>query len=209
MKWGYDIVMSKVDFSGVNFKNLFDKDSIEYALFEKAFNAGRAAEREELKKAESEELKKKKEPDFKKVEKLLYAYPDLKYKIELDKQEIKKLEAVEFPDSVKKGKSKDIVMMPSGGCSKDEYANLELLIQSKKASMERTIREVEKIDNALERVKYLNDEKSKRDTYFRIIELKYFKSWNDDDISKELKCDPSTIRRNKNRIINRLKNILI
>ncbi|HEX9061383.1 MAG TPA: hypothetical protein VF941_14480 [Clostridia bacterium] len=147
--------------------------------------------------------------DYKNVEKLLYAYPDLKYKIELDEKEIKELETAEFPDDVKKRKSKDIVKMPAGGYNKDEYAELELLIQRKKASLVRTKREVSRIDNALNRIRWLDSENTKEDIYFRIIELKYFQSLDDETISEEIKCDSSTIRRNRKRLINRLKNILL
>ena len=60
---------------------------------------------------------------------------------------------------------------------------------------------MELIDNTLETVKL--------DRYYRIIELKYFNKKNLNEIAEEFQVDISTIKRNKNRLINEIVHIFI
>ena len=49
----------------------------------------------------------------------------------------------------------------------------------------------------------------KADKYYRIIELKYFNKKNLNEIAEEFQVDISTIKRNKNRLINEIVHIFI
>lgn len=126
------------------------------------------------------------------TEKLLYSYNDLKASIKIYKEEIEELERYGL-----KEKSKSIVYMPSGSrLSKEDI--IEARIQDLNYKIHTTEREINKIDNALETIK--------DDKWYGVIELKYFNSMPDEDIAEvdEFKCDPSTIRRHKNRLISKV-----
>ena len=45
----------------------------------------------------------------------------------------------------------------------------------------------------------------KKDKYYQIIELKYFKKLSYEEIAEILECDTSTVSRNKNRLVNLIK----
>lgn len=133
---------------------------------------------------------------FKETEKLLYAYPDLKLKVEQDKED---LERGVF--AIKVSKSKDIIRFSthSGDRQPEEYVQEEL-IRSRKASMERTRLQVQRIDRALETIK--------DDSYYDIIPMKYWDGLKLEEISERMNCDMSTVCRAKNRLVNKLKIIL-
>ncbi len=126
------------------------------------------------------------------TEKLLYSYMDLKKSIEAFKEELKELKKYGL-----KGKSKSIVYMPSGSrMGADDL--LDAKIQDINYRIQRAEREIKRIDNALEAVK--------NDRWYIIIELKYFKNMCDEEISEIdiIKCDPSTVRRHKNRLVSKI-----
>lgn len=133
---------------------------------------------------------------FKETEKLLYAYPYLKLKVEQDKED---LESGVF--AIKVSKSKDIIRFSthSGGKQPEEYVQEEI-IRSRKASMERTRLQVQRIDRALETIK--------DDPYYDIIPMKYWDLMQPAEIAERLGCDERTYRRHKNRLINKLKVVL-
>jgi hypothetical protein len=131
---------------------------------------------------------------FKETERLLYAYNDLKLKIEQDRED--------FQNGISScGKSKDIVRFSThSGSRPPEDSVQEELERSRRASMERTRLQVQRIDRALETI---GD-----DQYFDIIPMKYFDKIGLEAIAEALNCDVTTARRNKNRLVNRLKIIL-
>lgn len=126
------------------------------------------------------------------TEKLLYSYQDMKKSIEAFVEELEELKSYGLKD-----KSKSIVYMPSGS-RMGENDLLEARIQDINYKIQRTEREIKWIDNALEAVQ--------DDKWYRIIALKYFQSMSDEDISEidEFKCDPSTVRRHKNRLVSKI-----
>ncbi len=142
----------------------------------------------------------KKDKDFKIVEHMLYSYPDLLFRIEQYKKEIERLENIEFPDKIHMSPS---IIIPSQGAyfEHDAYVGIDAQIAKKKFELQGMILEAEKIKAALEIIQ--------SDFYARIINLKYFKNMNYDLIADQLKCDPSTVKRNKDRLIQRLKNMLL
>ncbi|KPU43020.1 hypothetical protein OXPF_34520 [Oxobacter pfennigii] len=134
---------------------------------------------------------------FKDTEKLLYSYPVLKEKIDLDQELLFNPDAVIYP----KEKSKDIIRYLNS--SNASEFDIDQYTESVKSTMIKTRAEVVRIERAL---KCIEDDK-----YYKIIELKYFLKKNSqeqytyEDIAFILEKDESTIRRNKNRLITKLK----
>ena len=173
-------------------------------LIKKAVNAGRKAQNEFISEMGKEDVEKK---YFKKTERLLYALPDLKEKVKQDELDLKN---GELHVSIHGRKSKDsIKFSKSQSILSEELQNLAIE-NSRRGSMERTKREIERIDKALELIRWRDKDKAVEDQYFGIIELKYFYGMKEEDIAEldGLKCNPSTIYRNKGRLVGRLKNIL-
>jgi hypothetical protein len=134
---------------------------------------------------------------FKDTEILLYNYPILKEKVELDEELLLDPDSVIFP----KEKSKDIVRYSSSG--NGPGFDIGQYTESVKLSMMKTRAEVSRIERALNQIR--------DDKYYRVIELKYFdkkdsqESYTYDDIAEILDKDVRTIRRNKNRLKSKLK----
>lgn len=127
---------------------------------------------------------------FKQTERLLYSYIDMKASIESYIEEIEELEEYGL-----RGRSKSIVYMPTG-CRLGSEDLLEAKIQDLQYKIQSSEREIKKIDKALEAIK--------DDEWYRVIELKYFQCKNDQEIAEVMICDPSTVRRNKKRLINKI-----
>lgn len=132
---------------------------------------------------------------FKQTEKLLSAYPYLKQKIKQDEKDIQDLQTEVYTT-----KSKDVIYRRVTTMSKEEEEIQSERIRNRKASMERTKKEVERIESALDQVR--------DDSKYKIIRLKYFNNKTNEEIAEVLDCDERTVRRHKNRLINKLKVIL-
>lgn len=131
---------------------------------------------------------------FKETERLLYSLPALRLKVAQDEEDIQnglmKL----------KERSKDIVRVSSSGGIYDIETKEERYIAERKASMERTKREIQRIERALETIQ--------DDEYYDIIPMKYWDGLTAIEIAERLHCDERTYRRHKNRLINKLKVVL-
>ncbi|GEM_PF-691242 len=149
---------------------------------------------------------------FKETETLLYNYAVLKLKVIEDAREL------ENGGPQLKGKSKDIVRFSAkGGSRLPEDVVAEEYYNSRRASMERTRLRVKDIERGLNKIR--------ASRYYRVIELKYgippedF-DWDSEDASDNLKqyepitikeiseiipCDESTVKRNRNKLVNTLK----
>jgi len=133
---------------------------------------------------------------FKETERLLYSLPALKLKVAQDEEDLAS------GMLVPKERSKDIVC-PTGSSSygpHDPLAQAERYIAERKASMERTKREIQRIERALETIQ--------DDEYYDIIPLKYWDQLPPAEIAERLNCDERTFYRHKNRLINKLKVVL-
>lgn len=156
---------------------------------------------EAVKKAAEALIKANKEFDaaqrnyFKETERLLYSLPALRLKVAQDEEDLKN-------GLVKlREKSRDIVK-PSrgGGGTFDPEAREERYIAGRKESMERTKKEIARIERALETIQ--------DDEYYDIIPLKYWDQIPPAEIAEALHCDERTYRRHKNRLVNKLKVVL-
>lgn len=129
---------------------------------------------------------------FKQTEIRLYAYSELRNNIEKYNLDIKDLRR-ESP-----GRSKDIVFYSTHGggtrLSEEEVQEARVMVLQKKIYRDQA--EIDEVEFALQAVK--------EDEYYPIIEMRYFKGMKDDKIAEIVSCDPSTVRRNKNRLIRRI-----
>lgn len=132
---------------------------------------------------------------FKETEILLYNYQALKLKVAQDEEFLYDPDAYITPSN----RSKDIVSFStrstgSHGLDIDKYT------QGVKSSMMRTRQEVLRIDRALETIK--------EDRYYNIIPFKYWDGMTMEEIAEKFDCEDKTIRRNKNRLVNKIKIML-
>lgn len=133
---------------------------------------------------------------FKNTESLLYSYNVIKETIGQRKKQIKELKKYGIPE-----KSKSIVVMNATKGKLDENDLLDATI----INIEKSIYKTKVILNYLDKILL----KFKSDSYFSIIELKYFQNKTTEEIAEIMEKDISTITRNKNRLINALKMYLM
>lgn len=133
---------------------------------------------------------------FKNVELLLYNYNSLKDSIKDREEQIKDLKTYGIQE-----KSSSITMIAENVQKQTKNELIENAIDSLNQHIYRTrvfLRYIEKVIKRLE-----NDE------YYPIIKLKYFKGKSIEQISEIMGKDTSTISRNKNRLINELRPLLL
>ena len=128
---------------------------------------------------------------YKMTEKRLYAYPVIKLKIENDHERIEDIQQHGAP-----GKSNSVVRFQRSGLRLDPEEIVEALIKDIEAQIAEGQHEISTIETAL---KIIADE-----PYSEIVKHKYFEQKSDDDIAEIMNCDPSTIRRNKSRLVVRM-----
>ena len=107
------------------------------------------------------------------------------------KTQIKDLEQY----GIKKGTS--AVHVVSNVIKEDEDIIIERRINNLKQSIHRTKSVLKMINLILQDIR--------DDKYYKIIELKYFDKKTYEEIAEVMECDISTISRNKNRLINKIK----
>ena len=132
---------------------------------------------------------------FKETERLLYSLPALRLKVAQDEEDLKN-GLVKFRE-----RSRDVIKPSQGGYGpSDPEAKEERYIADRKESMERTRREIQRIERALETIQ--------DDEYYDIIPLKYWDQIPPAEIAERLNCDERTFYRHKNRLVNKLKVVL-
>lgn len=133
-------------------------------------------------------------PCKERVERLLYARRGLDILISSLEEELSEEAAIAPPPSsmaYAKTDGKVIHLLPSG-----EALGLPWKKEDAEALLLRNRRAARRIDRA---VATLSD-----DPYYRLLTLKYHDGLSEEAIAEVLSCDPSTIRRNKNRLLERL-----
>jgi RNA polymerase sigma factor (sigma-70 family) len=132
---------------------------------------------------------------FKETERLLYSLPALRLKVAQDEEDLKN-GLVKFRE-----RSRDVIKPSQGGYGpSDPEAKEERYIADRMESMERTKREIQRIERALETIQ--------DDEYYDIIPLKYWDQMPPAEIAERLNCDERTFYRHKNRLVNKLKVVL-
>ncbi len=133
---------------------------------------------------------KKQQSPFQKTETLLYNLENFKSAINKKHLQIETLEEEGLP---RKSVSVSMYSSQSTFDNRDEEDKLKEQIDKIKESISLTEYVINLIDTALEELK--------KDQYYKIITLKYFEGKTAEEIAEELDVDPSTISRNKNRLV--------
>ncbi len=136
---------------------------------------------------------------YKRIELLLYNYENLKDAVKQKEEDIEYIKKYGLPET-----SKSIVIYSSNNFNTDQDRYVELMEKYKREKIE-IERDIERIDNALNKIK--------NDKYYDIIKLKYLnneedKVNTDEELAERLKKDRSTITRNRKRLVNRLVTII-
>ena len=133
---------------------------------------------------------------FQKTEKLLYNYNDLQEAVKQKERDIEFLQINGL-----QGKSKSIVLYSTnpGSAGADQYVEV---LEAYRAAKERTERLISKIDRALNEIK--------QDPKYFIIQEKYFsdEKHSNEKIAEKFGINEKTVRRHRNRLINKLQILL-
>lgn len=157
--------------------------------------AEKAAKRTVIEFKKSMMLKEQAKTPYQKVEYLLYNYNNFKRGIQ-NKQE-------RIDDINKNGlgqKSKSITSFGGAGTTKDQEEIVKEQVKSIQRSINSTERCIQNIDDALKRID--------SDEYAGIIKMRYLEGKSQEEIADYYEVNPSTVSRNKSRLINELKIIL-
>ena len=115
---------------------------------------------------------------FKATERRLYAVPDLRAKLRDDQEELE-----------------DIQLFISEGNS-FQPEDIRAVIIDLEAAIAATSHELEAIEKALASIR--------GDPYYLAVDGKYIQRMNDEEIAEKIHCDPTTVWRNRKRLIQRL-----
>lgn len=159
--------------------------NIEAAII-KAVNAGIEAGRKQAVQVEQAKF-----DAYKATERRLYALPDIREKVDQDKESL-----LELLDHGTKGRSKDICRFKYSGQRLSEEEIVDALAKDIEATIAKNVHEIELIEDALAPLT--------SDTYYRALEAKYFEQLDDEAVAKNLNCDPRTVRRNRGRLVRRV-----
>ena len=132
---------------------------------------------------------------YKDTEKRLYAYPLLMKKIVEDKARLLDMEQNGVP-----GRSKSLVRYSRSGTRVSPEEMLEAMIRDLQARIAADEYEVETLGRAL---KDIAD-----DPYFLSVKGKFLDGMTDDRIAETIPCDPSTVRRNRGRLVRKIAVLL-
>ncbi len=127
------------------------------------------------------------------VERLLYARSGLELLISSLEEELAVLCDDAPPSSMayEKTENKVVHLLPSGDALGMPSARKDI-----EALLARNRLAVKRIDRAVESLA--------SDPYYELLHLKYTEGLPEEEIAEQLCCDPSTVRRNKNRLLERL-----
>ena len=136
---------------------------------------------------------------YKRVELLLYNYENLKEAVKQKDEDIEYVDKYGLNEN-----SKSIVIFSSTSIISKEDRQVQLREKYVREKNE-IIRDIKRIDNALDKIK--------KDKYFKIIQLKYLnleeeKIKTDEELAEIFNRDRKTILRNRKRLINKLTTIL-
>ncbi|MBQ9832209.1 MAG: hypothetical protein IJO48_00605 [Clostridia bacterium] len=128
------------------------------------------------------------------TERRLYALPILMQRIEDNKEELEELESC-GTDALR-GHSMSLVRLIRPGMRLDPDEVHEAQLAELRARLAADEREVKKLQAVLWDIT--------EDPYYPAIDMKYIKGATDAEIAKKLCCDPSTVGRNRARLLKRM-----
>ncbi len=128
------------------------------------------------------------------TERRLYAMPILRERIADSREELAELETLGVEALREHSLSLVRLLRPGIRLTPEEVHAAQMAeLRGRLAADER---EVRKMQTALTSIE--------NDPYYPAVELKYFKNEREADVSEKLCCDPSTVRRNRTRLVKRL-----
>lgn len=139
-------------------------------------------------------IKKSDLTPHKKTEQLLYYYPNFKEGIKLKEETIFTIEIEGLP---KRSSSVTTFSGIMGGEFESELEKKETRLDELRRSVELTKKVINLVDNTLKLIK--------DDKYYDVIPLKYWEGKTHEEISEIMNKEISTITKNKNRLISKLK----
>lgn len=128
---------------------------------------------------------------YKATERRLRALPILRDKVEYDRERLD-----EYKCGVVRGKSKSITRFTTSGSRLDPLEMIEALEQDTAAQIATDEYEIKLIEDALSIIK--------KDPYYAAVYDKYILDKTDDEIAEQIPCDPSTVRKNRGRLVRQL-----
>lgn len=136
-----------------------------------------------------------KQTPFQKTETLLFNYNNFKAAVKDSEDQIQEIKELGL---CKKSKSITSYMGDCGYIEvKSDMEKAEEKIEAIEFRIQTTKNFIKIIDDALCSLK--------DDPYYDLINLRYFKGYSTEEIAEHFECDSSTVRRNKNRLINLLQ----
>jgi len=93
-------------------------------------------------------------------------------------------------------KTTDIVRFQKAGVRLDEAEIEEAIVKDYLARIANDEHEIKVIEDALDPLT--------SDPYFRVISGRFFERKSDEDIAREIPCDPRTVRRNRGQLMHRI-----
>lgn len=128
---------------------------------------------------------------YKATERRLRALPILRDKVEYDMERLD-----EYRRGKVRGKSKSITRFTTSGSRLDPLELIEVLEQDTSAQIETDKYEIKMIEDALSSIE--------KDPYYVAVHDKYILDKTDDEIAAQIPCDPSTVRKNRGRLVRQL-----
>jgi hypothetical protein len=128
---------------------------------------------------------------YKATEKRLYAYPVILEKITNDKERLEELLTHGAPE-----RSKSFVRFNRTGIRLSPDEILDALVQDLTATIDADQYEADTIAAALKTIE--------NDPYYAVVAGRFIEGMTDDDLAAVVPCDPSTVRRNRGRLIRKL-----
>lgn len=128
---------------------------------------------------------------YKLTEKRLYAYPVLLKKLKDNRQELKDLHT-----HGTKQRSKSLARFTRTGVRLSPEEILEAVTQDLEAKMAVDQYEIDTIKKALKTIEH--------DQYYKVVYSRFVEGLTDETIAEAVSCDPSTVRRNRGRLIRKL-----
>ena len=128
------------------------------------------------------------------TERRLYAFPILRQRVEDGKEELMELETMGLDGLRHHDRSIVRLVRPGLRVSEEEAHTAQMAsLRGRLAADEMEVKKVQRALNAV-----------CGDYYYPVIEMKYFKRFTDEDCSERLRCDPSTVRRHRLRLVKTL-----
>lgn len=128
------------------------------------------------------------------TERRLFAIPILRERIADNREELAELETLGVEALREHSMSLVRLLRPGMRLTPEEVHAAQMAeLRGRLAADEREVRKIQAALTSIE-----------DDPYYPAVELKYFKNERDADVAEKLCCDPSTVRRNRVRLVRRL-----